>query len=260
MISLHKKNKKIKIIRHRGNWGKSIALQNGFNIAKGDLIFTMDADLQDDPKEIKNFITKINEGYDLVSGWKKTRYDPPSKTIPSRILNNFLIPALTGVKIHDTNCGFKLYRKAVIKDLNLYGELYRYIPIFAAKDNFKITEIVIKHKERKFGKSNFGWNRNIKGFIDLFTVFFLTGYLRRPAHLFGVLGLSSFSGGFVIGLYITYLRITTGGTNNHQPLLIFGILLMIIGIQLITTGLIAEMIVNLNGVKTSGKSITKTYL
>ncbi len=259
--SIHQKDENVKVIKHRGNWGKSVALQNGFNLAKGELIFTMDSDLQDDPKEIPNFIKKINEGHDLVSGWKKRRHDPISKVIPSRILNNFLIPALTKIKIHDTNCGFKLYRKEVVKNVNLYGELYRYIPILASKQNFKITEIEIEHHERKFGKSKFGWERNIKGFLDLITIFFLTGYLRRPAHFFGSLGLLSFASGFIIGLYITYLRITTGGIGYHQPLLMFGMLLMIIGIQLITTGLIAEMIVSLNQEKNqSNKYIDKLLI
>jgi glycosyltransferase involved in cell wall biosynthesis len=242
---LSQKDKRVKGIRLRGNWGKSMALQTGFKHVKGDLVFTMDADLQDNPKEIPHFIKKLKEGYDLVSGWKKVRHDPKSKVIPSRILN-YTTGLLTGVKIHDINCGFKLYKKEVIETLNLYGELYRFIPVIAAKENFKVAEIVVEHRRRKFGKSKFGIERNIKGLLDLLTIVFLTNYLRRPGHFFGTAGLASFSGGFLIGLYISYIRITTGGIGYHQPLLMFGLLLMIIGVQLISTGLIAEMITSHN--------------
>lgn len=243
LLKLKRKDKKIRIIKHRGNWGKSVALQNGFNHAKGNIIFTLDADLQDDPKEIPNFLQKLDEGYDLVSGWKKVRHDPVTKVIPSRILN-FVASKITGVTVHDINCGFKAYRREVVENLNLYGEQYRFIPILAAKKNFKIAEIVVKHRARKHGKTKFGWERNIKGLLDLITVIFLTGYLRRPGHFFGTFGLISFSFGFLIGIYITYLRITTGTIQYRQPLLTLGILLMIAGIQLITTGLLAEMILS----------------
>lgn len=238
---IHKKDKRVKVIKFRGNFGKSAALQVGFDQARGEIIFTMDADLQDNPKEIPHFLSKLNEGYDLVSGWKRSRHDPFLKVIPSRILNNLLTPLLTGVRLHDINCGFKAYRSEVVKNLNLYGELYRFIPIFAYKQAFRVTEIPIEHRARSYGKSKFGWERNIKGLLDLFTIVLLTGYSRRPGHFFGTLGLASFFFGFLIGLYITYLRITTGGIQSRQPLLIFGILLMIIGIQFISTGLLAEM-------------------
>jgi glycosyltransferase involved in cell wall biosynthesis len=241
--NLTKKSRKIKLIRHRGNFGKSVALQNGFTLATGDFVFTMDADLQDDPKEIPNFIKKLNDGYDLVSGWKKIRHDPKlTKVIPSRIIN-WLASTLTGVAIHDTNCGYKIYRNEVVKNLNLYGELYRFIPIMAAKMRFTVGEIPVVHHQRKYGKSKFGWSRTIKGIIDLLTIVFLTGYIQRPGHFFGGIGFISFASGFVIGLYITYLRITTGGIAYRQPLLFLGVLLMILGIQMISTGLLAEMII-----------------
>lgn len=239
---LHQKNKKIKAIRLRGNFGKATALSTGFRAAKGKIIFTLDGDLQDNPKEIPNFLIKLSEGYDLVSGWKKHRHDPLTTVIPSRILNNFLIPTLTGVKIHDTNCGFKAYKNKVLKDLNLYGELYRYIPILAAKQNYRVTEISVQHRARKYGHSKYGWTKMIRGFLDLITVVFLTGYLRRPGHFFGTLGLFSFFLGFIIGLYITYLRLTTGTIQYRHPLLFLGMLLIIVGIQLISTGLLGEMI------------------
>lgn len=240
--NLHQKDARVKVIRLRGNFGKSIALQEGFNQVNGDIVFTMDADLQDDPKEIPLFLEKLNNGYDLVSGWKKKRHDPSlSKVLPSRILN-FLTNTLTGVGIHDTNCGFKAYRKEVIESLNLYGELYRFIPVIAAKQNFKVGEIVVEHRPRKFGKTKFGWERGVKGILDLLTVVFLTGYMRRPGHFFGTLGLISFFLGFMIGAYISYLRLSTGTIQDRQPLLFLGMLLMIIGVQLIATGLLAEMV------------------
>lgn len=243
--SLHKKNPKVLIVAHRGNFGKSIAFKSGFDIAKGKIIITMDADLQDNPKEIPKFINLLSDGYDMVSGWKKIRHDPFSKTFPSKI-GNLLTRLLTKVPVHDLNCGFKAYKREVIENINLYGELYKYIPVLAQNENFKVGEIVVEHRARKWGKSKFGWQRNIKGFLDLLTVVFLTGYLKRPAHFFGTFGILSFGIGFIIGLYITYLRITTGSIQYRQPLLFLGMLLMIIGIQLITTGLLAEMLLNLN--------------
>lgn len=240
---IHKKDRHTKIIKLRGNNGKSAALQAGFDLARGDTIITMDADLQDNPNEIHNFLNKLLEGFDLVSGWKKKRHDPSlGKVIPSRIIN-FLTRRLTRVNIHDTNCGFKAYKREVINNLNLYGELYRFIPVIAAKQNFKVGEITVLHRERKYGKTKFGWTRGIKGILDLLTVIFLTDYARRPAHFFGTFGLVSFFSGFIIGLYITYLRFTTGTIQYRQPLLFLGMLLMIIGIQFISTGLIAEMLV-----------------
>lgn len=240
-------DKNVHIIQLRGNFGKSTALQVGFDDAKGDIIFTLDADLQDNPKEIPSFLEKIDEGYDLVSGWKKNRHDPSlSKVIPSRIIN-LLTRKFTGIKIHDTNCGFKAYRREVIENLNLYGELYRFIPIIAAKQNYRVGEIVVEHRSRKYGQTKFGWSRGIKGMLDLLTIIFLTGYTRRPGHFFGTLGIISFFLGFLIGLYISFLRLTTGSIQYRQPLLFLGILLMIIGIQLVSTGLLAEMLVHSKG-------------
>ncbi len=238
---IHRKNKNVKAVRHRGNFGKSIALQSGFDASRGEIIITMDADLQDDPKQISKFIKKIDEGYDLVSGWKKRRFDPLSKTLPSKI-GNWLTRKLTGIKIHDLNCGFKAYRKNVLSDINLYGELYKFIPVLVAHQHYSVTEIIVTHKPRRHGKSKFGVERNIKGLLDLITVVFLTGYLRRPNHFFGTIGIMLFMFGFIIGIYITFLRITTGSIQFRQPLLFLGILSMVIGIQLITTGLLAEML------------------
>ncbi|OGE18068.1 glycosyl transferase family 2 [Candidatus Daviesbacteria bacterium RIFCSPHIGHO2_12_FULL_37_11] len=244
---LRRHDKRIKVIRLRGSFGKSVALQVGFDHAKKDIIFTMDADLQDNPKEIPNFLKKLGEGYDLVSGWKKNRHDPHlKKVIPSRIIN-FLTRLLTGVPIHDTNCGFKVYRRVVIESLNLYGELYRFIPVIAYRQNFRVGEIEILHRKRLYGQTKFGWERGIKGILDLLTITFLTGFIRRPGHFFGSIGIGSFFIGFLIGFYIAYLRFTTGSIQARHPLLFLGMLLMIIGVQLISTGLLAEMIVYSKG-------------
>jgi glycosyltransferase involved in cell wall biosynthesis len=239
--NLRNTDKKVKFISLRGNFGKSVALQTGFDHSKGNIVITMDADLQDEPDELYKFVNKINEGFDMVSGWKKVRHDPISKTIPSK-MGNYFTRLLTGIKIHDLNCGYKAYKKRVLKQIRLYGELYKYIPVLVEKQNFKVGEIVIKHNKRKYGKSKFGWERNIKGFLDMLTVVFITGYDKQPAHFFGKWGIISFSVGFCIGIYITYLRITTGTIQNRHPLLFLGMLLMIIGVQLISTGLLAEMI------------------
>ncbi len=256
---IRREDNRVKIIRLRGNFGKSIALQTGFEYATGALIVTMDADLQDDPKELPEFLKKIDTGCDLVSGWKKNRHDPWHKVIPSRILN-FITLRLTGVRIHDINCGFKVYKKEVAQNLTLYGELYRFIPILAAKQNYKVDEVIVDHRPRKYGKSKFGAGRNIKGLLDLLTIVFLTGYLSRPGHFFGTLGIASFSLGFIIGLYITYLRITTGGIQYRQPLLYLGVLLMIIGIQFISTGLLAELITSFNQKNISSESNIKQII
>jgi len=243
---ISKKDKSVNLIQFRGNFGKSEALAAGFKKAKGNIIITLDADLQDDPAEIPKFLAKINQGYDLVVGWKKKRKDPLSKVLPSRIWN-FMTATLSGVKLHDFNCGLKAYKAEVAKSLILYGELYRLIPILAAEKKFKITEVPVHHRPRRFGKSKFGWERFMKGFLDMITVVFLTKFIRRPAHFFGSLGIGLFSTGFIIGLYISYLRLTTGNIQNRHPLLLLGILLMVIGIQLFSTGLLAEMIVYFNG-------------
>lgn len=241
--NLQSKDNKLKIISLRGGFGKSIALKTGFENSSGDIVITMDADLQDNPKDIKKLIDKLNEGYDMVSGWKKIRHDPISKTFPSKV-GNTLTRLLTGIKIHDLNCGFKAYRKCVLKHIKLYGELYKYIPVLAEKQNFKVGEVIITHQSRKYGKSKFGWERNIKGFLDMLTIVFLTGYLKRPAHFFGTWGLLFLTSGFGIGLYISFLRFTTGSVQYRYPLLFLGMLLMIIGVQLISTGLLAEMMVH----------------
>ncbi len=195
----------IRIIKFRRNFGKSTALNVAFRYAKGQVVITMDGDLQDDPEEIPQFIAKIGEGFDLVSGWKYPRFDPITKTLPSKFFNN-LTSYLTGVKLHDFNCGFKAYKRVVIENIQLYGEMHRYIPALAAWNGFKIVEIKIKHHPRHSGKSNYGFFRLVKGVLDLITVKFLTNYSSRPLHVFGVPGIISIFLGFAIGIYLVVLK------------------------------------------------------
>lgn len=237
---LHAENAEVKVIQFRMNHGKSAALSIGFASASGQVIITMDADLQDDPAEIPNLLSKLQEGYDLVSGWKFKRRDPLSKTIPSKLFNR-VTSLISGVKIHDFNCGLKAYRKDVTQNIQVYGELHRYLPVLAHWKGFKVGEIKVRHYPRLHGKSKFGLSRFINGFLDLLTVMFLTRYTRRPLHLFGVLGLILFLCGLVINMYLTYLWLHKVGIG-HRPLLFLGVLLVMVGVQFILMGLIGEMI------------------
>ncbi len=232
----------IKGIQFRSNLGKASALRAGFSEAQGEIIFTMDADLQDDPKEIPCFIAKINEGYDLVSGWKQNRKDSFVKNTSSKFFNS-VTSLFSRVKLHDFNCGFKSYRYDVAKSLDLYGQLHRYIPVMARSQGYKIGEIPIHHRKRKFGKSKYGPIRFVNGFLDLLTVMILTKYFKRPAHFFGGLGFVALLLGSSIGLYITYLKLFTGSIQGRLPLFIAGILLIMVGVQLVSLGLIGEMFV-----------------
>ncbi len=246
----------IKGIQFRSNFGKASALKAGFAEARGEIIFTMDADLQDDPKEIPNFISKINEGNDLVSGWKQNRQDSFVKNASSKFFN-FVTSLFSKVQLHDFNCGFKAYKSEVAKGLDLYGQLHRYIPVMARNQGYKIAEIPIHHRKRKFGKSKYGPVRFLNGFLDLLTVMMLTKYFKRPAHFFGGLGSVALFIGISIGLYITYLRIFTGSIQSRLPLFIAGILLVVIGVQLISLGLIGEMFVKISGKEDEGLKIKK---
>jgi glycosyltransferase involved in cell wall biosynthesis len=233
----------LQLLELQGNFGKSAALAAGFAIASGDVVFTLDADLQDDPKEIPRFLQKIDEGYDLVSGYKAKRHDPITKVLPSRIFNG-MVRRLTGIKLHDVNCGFKAYRAVVLKNLRLYGEMHRFVPVLAHWKRFKIAEIVVEHHARKFGYSKFGGGRFFRGLMDLLTVFFLLKYERRPAHFFGAVGAVILLGGLGVCGYLTVLKIL-GNDIGHRPLLMLGVLLVVVGVQVLATGLIAELIVHL---------------
>jgi glycosyltransferase involved in cell wall biosynthesis len=238
---LRNRDRRVKIIRFRRNYGKSAALSVGFAHAEGDIIVTMDADLQDDPGEIPNLIREVKKGYDLVSGWKKKRRDPLTKTIPSRFFN-FITSFFTGIKIHDFNCGLKAYRKDVAKEVKIYGELHRYIPVLVHWLGYKVGEIPVVHNPRKYGRSKYGMVRFWRGFLDLLTVLFTTRYLQRPLHLFGFWGAVFFLAGFGIDLYLGYLKFAEGMSLGNRPLFVGGILLIIVGVQFISIGLLGELI------------------
>ena len=234
---------KVQVIRFRKNFGKTPALVAGFSRCRGDVVFTMDGDLQDDPEEIPNFLAKLDEGYDLVTGWKFPRLDPISKTFPSRIFNT-LVSKLTGVYLHDINCGFKAYRREVLEDihLKLYGEFHRFVPIIAHWRGFQIAEIKVHHHSRTSGVSKFGGKRFARGLIDLMTVMFLTSSLHTPLRLFGKLGFGTFLTGFLVDAFVVMRSIFIQDPIHNQPLLFVGILLMIFGFLLLLIGLLAEMI------------------
>jgi len=238
---LHKENSRVKVIQFRRNFGKSAALSVGFKEASGEFIISMDADLQDDPKEIPDLIAALGDHYDLVSGWKKKRFDPLSKTLPSRFFN-FVTGKMTGIPIHDFNCGLKAYRNVVVKSLSVHGELHRFIPVLAHWAGYRVTERVVQHHPRKFGKTKYGISRFFNGFLDLLTVLFTTRYLRRPLHLFGVWGIISFVIGAAIDLYLIVERILGLTSLSDRPLFLVGFLLIIIGVQFVSIGLLGEMI------------------
>ena len=246
IFELIEENKNIKLIDFYRNHGKSEALNSGFKLSSGEIIITLDADLQDDPKEINRFISKVKEGYGLVSGWKKNRLDPISKRFPSKIFN-FILRLISKIKIHDFNCGFKAYTRPAIKDVSIYGGLHRFMPIIIKNNGFKIGEINVNHRERKHGKSKYSTSRIFHGFFDFITLLFFNKYLMRPLHFFGIIGFLLFLSGLLINIYIT-INWFNGLwiTPYKNPLFFLGILLLIIGVQFFSMGLIGELIVKLN--------------
>lgn len=238
---LKKRDKRIEIIEFRGNFGKSLALNAGMQKARYATTILLDADLQDNPKEIPKLIKKLGEGFDLVTGWRKKRNDPISKKISSFLFNQGTI-FISGIKLHDFNCGLKAMDTKVAKLLNLHGELHRFIPILAAKQKYKVAEVQVVHRLRKYGSSKFGFERSWRGVLDLLTIVFITDYSLKPAHFFGRIGLLFLLVGIFMDGYVTFLKITTGSTQDRIPLLLAGILFILLGVQLLSTGLIAEMI------------------
>ena len=231
---------RIKLVRLRRNFGKAAALTAGFDHAAGRLIVTMDGDLQDEPEEIPRLLERLDEGsFDLVSGWKRERRDPISKTVPSKLFN-WVTRKLAQVDLHDFNCGFKVYRREVLEQVPIYGELHRYIPVLAARRGFAVGELAVRHHPRTRGVSKYGWDRFYKGLLDLMTVLFITKYTRRPLHLFGAMGLIGLGAGFLINLYLA-IGWFRGESLSNRPLLLLGSLLMLIGLQVLMTGLLAEM-------------------
>ena len=230
-----------KLIQFYRNYGKSAALSEGFKLADGDYIITMDADLQDDPAEIPNLVGKLEEGWDLVSGWKKIRHDPIGKTLPSKLFN-FVTRVMTGVKIHDFNCGLKGYKKSVVKSIEVFGGRHRYIPALAGQRKFRITEITVNHRARQFGETKYGGYRLFHGFFDLITILFLNRYDQQPLHLFGFFGLISLHLGLIVECVVLYFKYGLGEPFvKHMALLMFGIMLIVIGIQFFSMGLLGEL-------------------
>ncbi|WP_261343467.1 glycosyltransferase family 2 protein [Rubripirellula lacrimiformis] len=237
-------------IRFRRNFGKAAALEAGFAAARGKFILTMDADLQDDPKEIPRFLAKMDEGFDVVSGWKRVRHDPWHKVLPSRVFNG-MVSRLTGVKLHDHNCGYKSYRREIFDEVRLYGERHRFVPVLAAARGWQVGEIEVEHHAREFGSSKYGVSRLVKGFLDLLTIYFVTRFSARPLHLIGTFGLLSFAAG---GMGIVYLsvrwcvsRLSDSMVDLHlhqTAIFYYCILFVLLGSQLFLAGLLAELIVS----------------
>ena len=239
---LSRKDENVTLIQFHRNYGKSAALAEGFKRAKGEYLITMDADLQDDPAEIPNLMKKLEEGFDLVSGWKKKRKDPISKRFPSKIFN-YVTRIMTGVKIHDFNCGLKIYRKAVTKTLDLYGGRHRYIPALAGHNKFRISEIQVNHRPRIHGVTKYGGSRLFHGFFDLISIIFMNRYTQQPLHLFGFFGLFCGLASLTVELYVIGKKIFFGHSfYEHLALMLFGAMLFILGLWFFSIGLIAEMI------------------
>lgn len=246
--SLAASDSRVRGIRFRRNFGKAAALRAGFQEVQGDVVFTLDGDLQDDPAEIPRFLEAIDGGLDVVSGWKKVRHDPWHKVGPSRIFN-WLVSRVTGVRLHDHNCGFKAYRRPLLSEIRLYGEMHRFIPVLASAKGWKAGEVVVNHRKREFGKSKYGVLRMVKGFLDLLTVSFLTGFGQRPQHFLGTLGLIAFAAGGIglsvlTGLWV-FTRVMTGYDPLHlheRAVFYFSIVSLLLGAQVMSVGVLAEMI------------------
>ena len=237
----HERDPRVRVIRLRRNFGKAAALSAGVDYARGRILVTMDGDLQDDPDEIPRLLQALEEGpLDLVSGWKRTRRDPLRRRMASKVFN-WVTRILSKVELHDFNSGFKAYRREVLEQVAVYGELHRYIPVLASRRGFVIGEIPVAHHPRRVGRSRYGWDRSYKGPVDLITVLFISRFTRRPLHLFGPIGLISCALGFGICSYLAVLWFT-GASLSNRPLLLLGVLLMVLGIQIVTTGLIGELI------------------
>lgn len=236
----HAKDSRIRGIRFRRNAGKAAALAAGFQAAQGDYVVTMDADLQDDPQELRPLMALLDEGWDMVSGWKQIRNDPVDKTLPSRIFNH-LVRKVSGLHLHDFNCGLKAYKREVIPSLRLYGQMHRLLPVMAHWDGFKVTEKVVNHRARRFGTSKYGWMRGFHGLFDLITLWFLNQYLRRPLHLFGGIGFAAILlGALPIPYFAVQWALT--GALRVRPLLLFSVGGIILGVQFLSLGLIAELV------------------
>jgi glycosyltransferase involved in cell wall biosynthesis len=240
LTRLHAREDNVRVVRLRRNFGKAAALAAGFAQAAGDRVVTIDGDLQDDPSEIPRLLAKLEEGFDLVSGWKARRRDPLSRRIPSKVFNR-VAGWMSGLRLHDMNCGLKAYRAEVVRSLVLYGELHRFIPVLAHEQGYRVGELPVNHRPREHGRSRYGLERYLRGFLDLLTVSFMGRYRHRPLHLFGGLGLLLGGSGVVLLAYLTVVKLT-GHAIGQRPLLTLGVLLVVVGMQFFTLGLISEMI------------------
>lgn len=263
ITDLCKQNKRIKAIRFSRNYGKSAALDTGFKAATGQVIITMDADMQDSPDEIPSLVRMINEeGYDLVSGWKEKRHDPISKTLPSKFFN-FVTRKISGIKLNDFNCGLKAYRGEVVKSIRVYGEMHRYIPVIAKWNGFdRIGEKSVQHFARKYGRTKFGFERFINGFLDLISITFVMRFIKKPMHFFGTIGTLSFLAGLFITIYIIAMKMYQIHNQlpirevTDQPLFFLALVALIVGVQMFMTGFLAE-ILTINSENTSNYLITE---
>jgi len=256
ILKLHQQDPRVRAIRFRRNYGKTAALVAGFERCRGEVIITMDGDLQDEPNEIPKLLEGLRE-YDLVSGWKKERHDPRNKTLPSRIFNT-VVAKSTGLPLHDFNCGFKAYRREVTQELTLYSEFHRFIPVLADWRGFRVAEVAVQHNPRKYGQSKFGAMRFLRGLFDFLKVLFIMKYLQRPLHFFGPIAGVLFMAGFLIGLYLTGEKIITRATIGTRPALTLAVLLMVMGVQLFSLGLLGEMLRNFAYRSTAEFSIRQT--
>ena len=240
LTRLHAAADNVRVVRLRRNFGKAAALQAGFEAAEGDVVVTIDGDLQDDPTEIPRQLAKLDEGFDLVSGWKTRRRDPWSRRIPSKIFN-VVTGRMSGLRLHDLNCGLKAYRAEVLAGLRIYGELHRFIPVLAHYRGFRVAELPVNHRPREHGRSRYGMERYLRGFLDLLTVTFMGRYRHRPLHLFGGLGLVLGAAGSLVLVYMAALKLD-GQAIGHRPLLTLGVLLVVVGMQFLSLGLLSELI------------------
>jgi glycosyltransferase involved in cell wall biosynthesis len=238
---LHDQNPLVRAIRFRTNFGKAAALSVGFDNARGDIVFTMDADLQDDPSELPRLLEKLESGYDLISGWKQVRHDPWHKTLPSKLFNR-VVQKVTKLDIHDFNCGLKVYRREVLPHLRVYGEMHRYLPAQAHWQGFRVGELPVQHHPRRHGVSKYGMSRLLKGFLDLLTLLLTNRYATRPLHVFGTIGVLVAFAGFCIDLWLMIEKLLGLTDLSNRPLTLLGVLMIIVGVQLISIGLIGEMI------------------
>jgi glycosyltransferase involved in cell wall biosynthesis len=240
LTRLHAARENVRVVRLRRNFGKAAALAAGFAHTHGDVVITIDADLQDDAGEIPRLLAKLDEGFDLVSGWKTKRRDPGIRRLLSKLFNS-ATSRISGLRLHDLNCGLKAYRADVLRGLRLYGELHRFVPVLAHYRGFRVAELPVNHRPRRHGRSRYGPERYLRGFLDLLTVTFIGRYRHRPLHLFGGLGLLLTTLGLVVLVYLTVLK-ATGEAIGHRPLLLLGVLLVVVGLQFFSLGLLSEMI------------------